>query len=306
MNQMPKIFRNTDIRIASLILAVLLWFHAVTEKEYHVTLRCPVIVRNIPEGWVLLNQPVQAVCNVTGTGKQIIALRLLPPRITIDAANRQVKRLAIELVPGQLEYPFGLTPAQVEFAANPLVVTFDRLQERLVRVVADIKGEPAEGYLVADSVALDPSQVTVRGPQKLLEALDSVFTQPVAIDGASHRREGFSRLALPDTQLYTAVPESVRVAIDFEKAGESLFRNIPITLANRGSGYLVSFSPGTVDVVIAGPQHVLERTAPGDIKIMLDLRNLSRGRFQLQAAIDLPPKLELLAANPRDFDVTIR
>ena len=37
----PKIFRNVDIRIASLALAVLLWFHAVTEKEYRVTLRTP-------------------------------------------------------------------------------------------------------------------------------------------------------------------------------------------------------------------------------------------------------------------------
>jgi YbbR domain-containing protein len=255
---------------------------------------------------VLLNQPVQAVCNVTATGKQIIALRLLPPRITIDAANRQVKRLVVELQSGQLEYPFGLMPAQVEFAANPLVVTFDRLQEKPIRVVADLKGEPAEGYLVADSITLVPSQVMVRGPQKLLEGLDSIFTQPVAIDGASRRHEGFSRLALPDTQLYAATPESVRVTVDFEKAGERLFRNIPIKLANRGSGYLVSFSPGTVDVVIAGPQHVLERTSPDEIKIVLDLRNLSRGRYQLQAAIELPPKLELLAANPRDFDVTIR
>ena len=304
--RLSKIFKNADIRIAALVLAVLLWFHAVTEKEYHVIVRCPVTVKNVPEGWALLNQPVLASCNITATGKQIIALRLMPPRITIDAANRQVKRLSVELLPSQLQYPFGLAPAQVEFTANSLTVSFDRMQEKMVRVVADIRGEPAEGYLVGDSVSLTPQAVTVHGPQKLLEQLDSIFTQPLAIDGLSHRWQAYSRLVLPDTQLYATSPESVQVMVPFEKAGERLFRNVPIKLVNRGSGYLVSFSPGTVDVVLAGPQHILEWTTVEDISIMLDLKNLSRGRFQLQAEIELPPKLELLAANPRDFDVSIR
>ncbi|HTY08315.1 MAG TPA: CdaR family protein [Candidatus Edwardsbacteria bacterium] len=304
--RVPKMLRNIDIRIAALAMAVLLWFHAVTEREFRAVLRCPVTVRNIPEGWVLLNGPVVASCNVTATGKQLIALRLMPPRITIDAANRQVKRLSVDLEPSQLKYPFGVTPAQVEFTTNPLSVAFDRLQEKQVRVVADIRGEPAEGYLVGDSVSLTPPLVTVRGPQKALDQLDSLFTQPLPIDGSSRRWQAFSRLALPDNQGFAASPESVLVAVPLDKAGQRLFRNVPIKLVNRGSGYLVSFSPGTVDVVLAGPQPVLERTDASQISIMLDLKNLSRGRFRLQAVIELPPKLELLAANPRDFDVSIR
>ncbi|MDI6739553.1 MAG: hypothetical protein QME74_04225, partial [Candidatus Edwardsbacteria bacterium] len=89
------IFRNLDIRIASLLLATMLWFHAVTEEEYRVTVRCPVAVINIPSGWTLLNRPAFANCTITASGKGIIALKLFPPKITVDAANRQIKRMSV-------------------------------------------------------------------------------------------------------------------------------------------------------------------------------------------------------------------
>jgi YbbR domain-containing protein len=304
--KLPKFLRNTDIRLASLLLAVMLWFHAVTEKEYRVTLRCPVEVKNVPAGWMLLNQPLGANCAVTATGKEIIALRFSPPVIIVDAGNRQIKRMAADLDPARLQYPFGIAPRQVEFTANPLVVSFDRLASKQVRVVADIRGEPAEGYLVGDSVAVVPPTIELRGPQKMLEGLDSIYTLPLPIDGRSMPLQARVRPALPDTALFSAAPESVAVTVPFEKSGERLFRNIPIRLVNRGTGYLVSFSPGTVDIVVAGPQQVLAAAKPGDLQAVLDLKRLERGRYQLQASIELPAKLELLAASPRDFDVNIR
>jgi YbbR domain-containing protein len=304
--KLPKFLRNTDIRLASLLLAVMLWFHAVTEKEYRVTLRCPVEVKNVPSGWMVLGRPLGANYAVTATGKEIIALRFSPPVITVDVANRQVKRLTVDLDPARLKYPFGITPRQVEFMANPLVVSLDRRTSKQVRIVADIRGESAEGYLVGDSVAVVPPAVDVRGPQKLLEGLDSLYTQPLDINGKSALLEIAIRVALPDTALFSAAPESVMVKVPFEKAGERLFRNIPIGLINRGTGYLVSISPGTVDVVVAGPQLVLAATKASDLKAVLDLKHLDRGRYQLQASIELPAKLELLAASPRDFDVNIR
>lgn len=303
---LPKILRNTDIRLAALLLAAILWFHAVTEKEYRVTLRCPVEVRNIPSGWMLLNRPLGANCAVTASGKEIIALRFSPPLIAVDAANRQVKRLTVVLDPARLKYPFGISPRQVAFTANPLVIAFDRVASKQVRIIADIRGQPADGYLVADSVAVTPPSVEMRGPQKLLEGLDSVYTQPLAIDGRSAALVTAVRVSVSDAAMFTAVPESVSVGVRFEKSGERLFRNIPVRLVNRGTGYLVSFSPGTIDVVVTGPQQVLAAARPDELLAVLDLRNLERGRYQLQASIELPSKLELLAASPRDFDVSIR
>lgn len=304
--KLPVVLRNTDIRLVSLLLAVLLWFHAVTERTYRVAVRCPVTVRNIPSGWMLTNRGVGANCLITATGKEIIAMRIAPPSITVDAANRQIKRMTVDLDRAAVRYPYGIVPRSVEFTPGQLAIAFDREEARQVRVVADIRGLPADGFLVADSVTVSPAAVEVRGPQRLLETLDSVYTQPLPVDGQAEPLERWLRLALPDTVFSATSPETVLVRVPFEKAGERLFRNVPIRLANRGTGYLVSFSPGTVDVVVAGPQPALAAAGAADVIAVIDLRGLERGRYRLQATIELPERLELLTASPRDFDVNIR
>ncbi len=304
--RVPAFLRNADIRLAALLLAVLLWFHAVTEKQYRVTLRCPVEISNVPDGWAVSGRPPAVSCEVTATGKQIIALRISPPVIAVDAANRQVKRLLVDLTPARLRFPYRISPRRVDFAAGQLVVAFDRLASKTVRVAVDLRGEPAEGHLVGDSLSVAPPTVELRGPQKLLDAVDSVYTTAVGIDGASAPLSTVVRLVLPDTPLCSVAPDSVLVTVPFERSGERLFRNVPVRLANRGSGYLVSFSPGTIDVAVAGPNRMLAAADPAQIRAVLDLKNLERGQFRLQASIELPAKLELLAASPRDFDVSIR
>lgn len=304
--KLPSFLQNTDIRLVSLLLAVLLWFHAVTERTYQVTIRCPVEVRNIPSGWMLLNRGIGVNCAITATGKEIIAMRLAPPLITVDAANRQIKRMTVDLEHAPVRYPYGIVPRSVEFSPGQLAIAFDREGARQVRVAADIRGLPADGFLVADSVTVTPPAVEVRGPQRLLEGLDSVYTQPLPVDGQSSPLSRWLRLALPDSVCFATSPESVLVRVPFEKAGERLFRNVPLRLANRGTGYLVSFSPGAVDIVVAGPQPALAAASDADVQAVLDLRGLERGSYRLQATIELPARLELLTASPRDFDVSIR
>jgi YbbR domain-containing protein len=301
-----KIFKNLDIRIASLLLAVLLWLHAATEREYQQKIYCPVTVKNLPAGFVPAAPLPVVPCLVTARGKDMIAFSLKPPWIEVDLANRQVKRLTVELASSLLRWPFDLEPIQVSFLMAQVTINLDRLGQKRVKIIPDITGVPAGGYIVCDSSRALPDSVTLSGPQRQLERIDSLYAGPVKAEGKSQAETIRCRVAVPDSQIFSVVPDSVSVRLCFEKTQEKVFNSLPVVLVNRGSGYLVSFSPGTIDLVVAGPAQPLSLLKPSDIKVSLDLKDLPPGHHRLQAVIELPEKLELMAADPRDFEVDIK
>ncbi len=301
-----KLFGNLDIRIVSVVLAAILWLHAVTEREFTVAYTCPVAVVNIPADFVLASPLLPGACSVTAKGKDLLALKVRGPRIVVDAGNRRIRNLTIRLSAGHLALPFGIEALRADFQPAELTVKLDRLGEKEAVVAPDLTGQPAEGFIVSDSTSAEPAAVRLRGPERQLAQMDTVFTSPVRIDELREAQRVRVGLAVPDAQIYRTEPESVWVNLVFEKSGERLFRNVPLVLANRGAGYLVSFSPGTVDIVAAGPKQLLEEAKVSDIKVSLDLKGLAPGSHQLQAVIELPDKLELIAATPRSFEVNIR
>lgn len=306
MNHRWKIFNNFDIRLASLALALLMWLHASTEKEYQQKIYCPVQVNNVPSGFVLAAVPPMVPCLITARGKDMIVFKLNPPKVQLDMGNRQVKKQTVQLSPGLLLFPFDLKAVETEFMMSEVTITLDRLGQKTVRLLPDVSGIPASGYIICDSTSAEPSQVVLAGPQRQLDKIDSVYTWTVKVDGKSANERVYCRVAPPDSLLFKADPESAWVNLCFEKTQERSYKNVPVTLVNRGQGYLVSFSPGTIDLAVAGPQHLLQKAEAGQFRITLDLKGLEPGHHMLQAVIELPDKLELIAADPRDFEVEIK
>lgn len=68
---------------------------------------------------------------------------------------------------------------------------------RAVRLVADVRGQPATGYVI-ERVLIDPAAVQLVGPRSTIERRETVATEPVDVSG---RRSTLARtvaVALPD------------------------------------------------------------------------------------------------------------
>lgn len=301
-----KIFKNLDIRIVSLILAVTLWLYASSEKYYKLSFHCQVEVMNVPQGYSLARCLSPVLCEIEAKGRDLIAFQFKNPKLVVDADNRQVKRLRIKLSQENLSLPFNLKIKAVSFAESDIEISMDRQSEKQVNVAVDVIGDPADGFVLSDSINSMPPIISLMGPAKQLDFIDTVYTMPVRIDRLSEETKLKAGLILPDTCLFKVKPESVEVVLRFEKSGERVFKNIPLSVVNRSKNYLVSFAPGTIDLVVSGPKNLLDAARPSDMKISLDLNGLQPGKYQLQASIELPEKLILIAASPRDFEVTIK
>jgi len=301
-----KIFRNLDIRIVSLVLAVTLWLYASTERYYKLTFHCPVEVKNIPPGYSLARRLPPVICDIEARGKDLVAFQFKKPTVVIDAENRQIKKFKVKLTPNHLVLPFRLKVRSVQFLDQEMEINLDRQTEKVVNILLDLVGDPADGFVLSDSIRYEPASALLKGPARQLEMLDAVYSAPIRVDGFSVGTLVRSALMLPDSCLFAVSPGSIDVFLRFEKSGERVFKNIPLSVINRSRDYLVSFAPGTIDLVVSGPRNILDASKQSDLKITLDLKDLPPGKHQLQATIELPDKLVLIAASPKDFEVNIR
>jgi YbbR domain-containing protein len=61
-----------------------------------------------------------------------------------------------------------------------------------------------------------------------------------------------------------------------------------------------------VDVILSGPLSILDGMNPGDIRVVVDLKDLDLGTYQLEPQVDvLPDRVQVEAILPASVEVTI-
>jgi YbbR domain-containing protein len=127
------------------------------------------------------------------------------------------------LKPG--ERTFDLTAQQIHEPAELEVVqvvpsqfhlTFDTRFTRQVPVQPRVVGTFASGYAL-DRVEVDPAVITISGPKKHVEAVESAITDAVDVSGAINRVT-FSRHAyVSDPLVQVTNPDPVRITVIMQK-----------------------------------------------------------------------------------------
>lgn len=162
---------------------------------------------------------------------------------------------------------------------------------RLVTVIADIQGQPAEGYSIQQRTAI-PSSILVEGPDDVLNDLLFVDTEPVDISGASQSvssRVGLANLPEGVTVVEPASGQvEVRVAIQDTSATTQILPNLSVNVLNVPAGYNATVVPGTIDITVRGSVSNISALTTEDITIVVDANGLDAGEHSLQPVVALP------------------
>ena len=192
------------------------------------------------------------------------------------------------------------------------IATRVELQSRgkVVSVIPEITGQPAEGYTSQQRNVL-PNSITVEGPEDVLDDLLFVHTEPVDISGASQSVS--QRVGMADLPAGVSVIEpvsgqvEVRVAIQDSSSTLQTLPNLPVSALNAPAGFEVVIAPETVDATVEGPITTLSEMTPEDITVVVDVRGLNAGTYTLRPAVALPNNgVRSNGTNPETVEVTIR
>lgn len=177
---------NWALKLAALALAILLWMAVRADDPEAATFRnVPVNVDLRDPGWRLVDvEPPAVHVTVLGPTSELLTLAGDPPRIVLPV-ERVTDSVETQVVPVQwVQLPRPLTRARV-IALRPdtIQLRYERLATRSLPARVRFQGEVEEGYEIVGPVATNPALVEVRGPARLVMALDSVPLMPVDLSG---------------------------------------------------------------------------------------------------------------------------
>lgn len=298
---------NPGLKIGSLTVALLLWFHIATEKDtYERTIEIPLQVVGIAEGYVISEEiPETWAVRFRGNGKRLLTLQWRDLSLRVDASDirtRGVVPLRVENV----VYPEALDLEVLEVLQPvQLTISVDRMAEVRLPVRTPIAFEVAPGYTLVGTVAAVPDSVTLTGPSRDLVGLEYVETDTVRNRRVREPVSIEAPLIAPPIWNLTIEPAMVLVVHDVQELGERVFEEVPITFIGTDRPERFLAQPRTTTVTVTGGVTLLESLDPESILLTLDMRQIPPdGLTLVEPRVELPTGISLKLLEPALFRVT--
>ncbi len=204
--------------VVALVLAALLWVVAHGSRDVEKGFDVPVVFKNVPAELVITERNSDVV-NVRVLGSRAALRNLggeaLEYAVDVSEARRGSAEFEVEQSP--IDVPRG---AQVRSRSpSRLDVKFERRGTKVMQVRADLSGDPAEGFRVAN-VEIEPPRVSVTGARREVLRLNEAVTEAIDIGGVDQTVEHEVKLNLGRQHVWVEQPDSVIVRVQVEPVEE--------------------------------------------------------------------------------------
>ncbi|MBI2504707.1 MAG: YbbR-like domain-containing protein [Candidatus Latescibacteria bacterium] len=310
---MKRNFSDWGIKGGACALAVLLWFHAVTEHTYQKEIDIRLQVEGIPpdlsaEELMVANVlPSRVRVLVSGRGKDLLSLKedgfflRVQPR-----GNSPGSVYSYRLSPDQVENLAVGADVQVRKIVEPreIEVEIDKRSEWMVDVEAVLDLEIAEAYKQIGRVRIDPPQVKFTGPSKRLQKIKSIHTDSLVLRDVHEDVDLQVGLRPPEGIRLELSPDTVRVRIEVQELAEFEIAEVPVQVHN-GGGRNIQLEPARVRVRVRGGADIIGRLKPEQVYLYVEYREENTGGgLSVQARPD--SSFEVIALGPSRVEVAGR
>ncbi len=262
--------KNLKLKIFSLIFAIILWVFATTGKKAEIGLIVPVEIKNIPKDFVVVDlKPPSVDVRIYGPKSLLRAVLDKDLKIALDISK--IKRPGIiryRVTRSDLDLPRGVVLRGIH--PRVIEVELDRFIKKKVEVVPRIRGKPDKYYKIS-KVSVEPNQVILEGPEKIVSRVDKIFTEPVDVKGKKGEVIFKSKVIYPKTYHTSVNPQSVEIRVEIQpKEGEKSFK---VHIASPSKH--IKIHPSVLTVRVRGPLELLDKLKARDIKVEL---NIEKGK----------------------------
>ena len=254
---------DIQIKLGSLLLAILLWFFVVTDIEYFFDLNIPLRVEGLSENKALNNEiPETIKGRFRGKGHTLLWAKMTMPAsetgLVLDlskTSNTQVYYLDTYFNehPDRFILPrdYNLDLIHV-VEPESIWVSVETMAHKELNVNVHAAINPALGYMVVGEIDVEPSRVTVSGPRSLLDKMNSISVDPIELNDVNSDVLVDIPLRLEPAQLFQLEVEAATVTADVQSIGSVEFANIPIRLENVPPGIEISVIPSAIGLEVEG------------------------------------------------------
>ncbi len=202
--------------LLALAISIFVWGVAQGSTDIRSSFDIPVEIHGVEESLVVTDQSADEV-NVGVMGSRAALNNLDSSRLTYEIDVSKVK-------PGVAEFEVELAsielPRRARFVSHSpsrIQIRLERRSRKEVSVVADIEGEPAEGFALAE-VRVVPDRVWLAGAKSHVMRVAEVQTEPIDVSNLSESQERQARLILGGGTVWAEEDKPVTVLIVVESS----------------------------------------------------------------------------------------
>jgi YbbR domain-containing protein len=209
------VLHNLGLKLISLALAVGLWLAVARDPVAEVAVDVPIEFHNVPENLEISTENIpKAQIRLRGPERTIRRLQPSDVYAEIDLGTGRPGERTFDLTAQQIHQPRDLEVVQV--IPSQFHLAFDARLTRQVPVQPRIVGTLAPGYQIGQ-ILVSPPVITISGPKKHVEAVESATTEPLDVSGAINPVVFVRHAYISDPLIQVANPDPVRVTVTMEK-----------------------------------------------------------------------------------------
>jgi hypothetical protein len=290
--------KNLPLKLTALGLALLLWFHVATNRDYDFAVDVNLRPGPLPDGFALTHPlPEQVKLLLSGSGKELIRLLWdegyaefsLEPRLSGPVPVTS-KRLILR-VGADVRIKQVLEPAQIEVQVDTVISSSARVR---------FEGRYAldAGVSMVRAPQIEPHSVTMTGPRELVQGLASVSVESLDIGPLKAPADYRVGLELRSLFNVTAAPESVLVRFAVAGSIRREVKDVPVSVP---AGWRVD--PATVTLSVSGARARLDSLPVEAYRAAASTAQLRDADSTIAVEATAPPFVEILAVAPDRISV---
>lgn len=271
------------------------------------TLPIDVEVRGDPAQGYQIEEPIWSHETVAVYGRSSLVNQVSTISVVLDVSG----------IKETIERTFALRPLDAEgnvvsdVTLDPERVTVTQpvslqggYRNVVVRVI--IEGTVPDGYRTTNITPTPASVLVFSDDPDLVTSLPGyVETEPVNLSGETDDIETIIGLNLPEGVTVIGDP-NILVQVGVAALENSITLSKEIEIIGLAPGLTPQVSPSVVDVIIYGPVPVLEELEPLDVRVVVDLSELSVGMHSIAPRVEiLPSEIETESIQPETVEVVI-
>ena len=305
-----KDFADWGIKAGALALAMLLWFHAVTEHPYEKKVDIRLKVEDPPSEPFseeiivanLLRDHVKVL--VSGNGKDLLRFNSDGFLLRVQPEGEAGSVLSYRLTPADVENRIAELDVQIAEILDPkeIEIVLGRRAERIVQVIPFVELEIAKGYTQIGGVRIEPKEVEISGPSTQILKVEAIATDSLLKRNVREYIKEKLLLHKPPGMRLKLSPEYVMVEVDIQILVEDDFAHIPVRVRHKG-GHSVLPVPARVQVTVKGGFGIITNLDPEkDLALYVDYRDYDGKSLPVVAEEDslfeiikiIPPEVNLV------------
>jgi YbbR domain-containing protein len=213
---------NPWLKLASILLAILLWFLVVSQGRSVIVVDVPVGFKNIPENLETVNGPKAVSLSIEGQERLLKKLKKEDISVIIDLSDVKEGDTAkegnvfIPLSAQNVTLPNMLTV--VDISPQTVKLKIEEKVRKNVPVRTIIVGSPAQSFDI-QVITVVPRMVEIKGTKSVIKKIHSVKTEPIDITGITANLQSRVYIDLSKNNVKVNITE-VDVSIAVKKKSE--------------------------------------------------------------------------------------